>query len=221
MTKSITITIAITITNTIDHHHHQLIINQSIIITTIIISIFRLGCFPCPIWWGWCFQINTRQATSDDIILHTFGPCLSWPSSIWHQHVCDGFDTGHGMLLLYIPSPSNCEGLPWSGGSRSPIYASSSNLVSSPNLVSLMFLERCIWTMMWLIFKVLSYHKAARLLDFCDKMAGFPLLVTKFGELQNKALLKSFDKYTCTMMSILLFTFYIAKFGEIWWNSTW
>ena len=59
-----------------------------------IISMFRLGCCPCPIKWGWQHQrkpnigspsisvlwVNRSQATITDISLDTFRPRLSRPS---------------------------------------------------------------------------------------------------------------------------------------------
>ena len=104
-----------------------MIINHSSsisIITNLIIaitSIFRLGCCPCPIQWGWQHQampttgspsisvlrVNTGQATFTDISLDTFRPCLSspsFPSGVGKRKVCDRSDTGHGTLYMSIPS---------------------------------------------------------------------------------------------------------------------
>ena len=84
-----------------------------------IISIFRLGCCPFPIQWGWQHQdmpntaspsisvlwVNLSQATYNDFSLDTFRPCLtrpSFPSEAGKRNVCDRFDTGCGPPNLSL-----------------------------------------------------------------------------------------------------------------------
>ena len=80
-------------------------------------SIFRLGCCPFPIQWGWQHQampntaspsisvlwVNLSQATYNDVSLDTFRPCLSsCPSGAGKRNVCDRFDTGCGPPNLSL-----------------------------------------------------------------------------------------------------------------------
>ena len=95
----------------------------------IIISIFILGCCPCPTQWGWQHEatlnsgtpsisvlwVYPSQAAINDISLDTFRSCLSmpsFPSGAGKRQVCDRFDTGRGTLymsmLSQLPTTTDC-----------------------------------------------------------------------------------------------------------------